>query len=113
MYSLSNNGSGGQVTYIVKSDTLTSTKPFIDPSCTLRCSSQAEWRKSQYTDKKENSIFLIYKKIQKDRVQSHMWLTAFSFMVKYLRISSHNRKPFIIYDFESDPIWISLYMRKI
>ncbi len=34
--------------------------------------------------------------------------------VKYLRISSsYIRKPSIIYDFATDPIWISLYMRKI
>ena len=29
-----------------------------------------------YTDKKENIIFLIFKKIQKERLQSHIWLTA-------------------------------------
>ncbi len=33
-------------------------------------------------------------------------------MVKYLRISLYIRKPFLIYDFAPDPIWISLYMRK-
>ncbi len=38
--------------------------------------------------------------------------TASSYMVKYLRISSHIRKPFLIYDFATDPIEISLYMRK-
>jgi hypothetical protein len=27
-----------------------------------------------YTDKKDNKIFLIYKEIQRDRVQSHIWL---------------------------------------
>ncbi len=31
-------------------------------------------------------------------------------MVKYLRISSYIRKPFLIYDFATDPFWISLYM---
>ena len=34
-------------------------------------------------------------------------------MVKYLRISSYIRKPFLIYDFATAPLWISLYMRKI
>ncbi len=29
-------------------------------------------------------------------------------MVKYLRISSYIRKPFLIYDFAPDPIWISI-----
>jgi hypothetical protein len=48
-----------------------------------------------------------------DRVQSQIWLTASSFMVKYQRPSSYIKKPFLIYDFETDPIWISLYMRKI
>ncbi len=72
------------------------------------------WPMSSYTDKKEKKIFLIYKEIQRDREHSHIWLTASSYMVKYLRISSHIRKPFRIYDFAPDPIlWISLYMRKI
>ncbi len=39
--------------------------------------------------------------------QSHIWLTAFSYMVKYLRISSYIRKPFLIYDFATAPFWIS------
>ncbi len=30
-------------------------------------------------------------------------------MVKNLRISSYFRKPFLIYDFAPDPVWISLY----
>ncbi len=34
-------------------------------------------------------------------------------MGKYLRISSYIRKPFLIYDFATAPLWISLYMRKI
>jgi len=33
-------------------------------------------------------------------------------MTKYLRISSHIRKPCLLYDFATVPIWISLYMRK-
>ncbi len=37
-----------------------------------------------YTDQKENQIFLIYKEIQ---LQSLIWLTASSYMGKYLRIS--------------------------
>jgi hypothetical protein len=47
-----------------------------------------------YTDKKENQIFLLYKEIQRDRLQSHIWLTDPSNIVKYLRISSYIRKPF-------------------
>ncbi len=51
-----------------------------------------------YTDKKENS---------------HVWLifgSHSSYMVKYLSISYMIIKPFLIYDFATDPIWISLYM---
>ncbi len=36
-----------------------------------------------YTDRNENKIFLIYKEIQRDRVQSHIWLTDSSYIVKY------------------------------
>ncbi len=45
------------------------------------------------------------------QLQSHICLTASLYMIKYLRISSDTRKPFLIYDFTTVPIWISLYMR--
>jgi hypothetical protein len=32
-----------------------------------------------------------------EQLQSHIWLTASSYMGKYLRISSYIRKPFLIY----------------
>jgi hypothetical protein len=48
-----------------------------------------------------------------EQLQSHIWLTASSFMGKYLRISSYIRKPFLINDFATTPLWISLYIRKI
>ncbi len=67
----------------------------------------------QHTVKKENQIFSIYKEIQLEQLQSHKWLTTSSYMGKYLRISSYIRKPFLIYDFATAPLWISLYMRKI
>jgi hypothetical protein len=47
-----------------------------------------------YTDKKEKKILLIHKKIKRDRVQSHIWLTASSYMGKNLRNSSYIRGPF-------------------
>ncbi len=50
-----------------------------------------------YTDKKEKKIFLIYKEIQKASVKK-------SYMIKYLHISSYIRKPFLIFDFATDPI---------
>ncbi len=34
-----------------------------------------------------------------EQLQSHILLTASSYMIKYLRISSNIRKPFLIYDF--------------
>ncbi len=61
-----------------------------------------------YTDKKENKIFLRYKEIQKEAAAKsyHMQITASSYMTKYLRISSYIRirKPFPIYDFATAPI---------
>ncbi len=48
-----------------------------------------------------------------EQLQSHIRLTAFSYMEKYLRISSYVRKPFLKYDFAIAPLRISLYMRKI
>jgi hypothetical protein len=48
-----------------------------------------------------------------EQLQSHIWLTASSYMGKYLRISSYIRKPFLIYDYATAPLWISLYIRKI
>ncbi len=41
-----------------------------------------------------------------EQLQSHIWLTASSYMVKYLRISPYIRKPFLIYDFATAPFWI-------
>ncbi len=59
-----------------------------------------------HTDKKENKIFLIYciRKFRMEQLQSHIWLTASSYMGKYLRISSYIRKPFLIYDFATAPL---------
>ncbi len=38
-----------------------------------------------------------------EQLQSHICLTAYSYMVKYLRISSYVRKLFLIYDFATAP----------
>ncbi len=78
---------------------------YINRSQTHECGNW-DWG---HTEKKENQIFLIYKGSQK----SHIRLTASTNMVKYLRISSYIRKPFLIYDFATDLTWISLYMMKI
>jgi hypothetical protein len=42
-----------------------------------------------------------------EQLQSHIWLTASSYMGKYLCISSYIRKPVLIYDFATAPLWIS------
>jgi hypothetical protein len=52
-------------------------------------------------------------KFRMEQLQSHIWPTASLYMGKYLRISSYIRKPFLIYDFATAPLWISLYMRKL
>ncbi len=44
-----------------------------------------------------------------DRLQSHIWLTASSYMFKYLRISSYIRNHILICDFETDPICFLSY----
>ncbi len=54
----------------------------------------------------------MYKEIQKwsSCKVIYVWLTASSYMGKYLLISSYIRKPFLIYDFATASLWISLYM---
>ncbi len=65
------------------------------------------------TDKNKIKFSLYIRKFRVEQLQSHIWLTASSYMGKYLRISSYIRMPFLIYDFATAPFWISLYMRKI
>ncbi len=63
---------------------------------------------------KNNIKFSAYmRKFRMEQLQSHKWLTNSSYMGKYLCISSYIRKPFLIYDFATAPLWISLYIRKI
>ncbi len=50
------------------------------------------------TDKKKRKFSSYIRKFRVDQLQSHIWLTASSYMGKYLRISSYIRKPFLIYD---------------
>ncbi len=52
-------------------------------------------------------------KFRMEQLQCYIWLTASSYMVKYLRISSYIRKPFLKYDFATAPFGISVYTRKI
>ncbi len=63
--------------------------------------------------KKKIKFSSYMRKFRMEQLQSHIWLTASSYMGKYFRISSNIRKPFLICDFATAPLWISLYMRKI
>ncbi len=63
--------------------------------------------------KKKIKFSSYIRKFRREQLRSHIWLTAASFMGKYFRISSYIRKPFLIYDFGTAPLWISLYMKKI
>ncbi len=47
-----------------------------------------------------------------EQLKSHIWLTASSYMGKYLRISLYIRKPFLIYDFCSNAEKLLKYDRK-
>ncbi len=44
-----------------------------------------------------------------EQLHSHIWLTASSYMGEYFRISSSIRKPFLIHDFATARLWISIY----
>ncbi len=54
------------------------------------------------------------RKFRMEQLPSHtcIWQTASSYIGKYLRTSSYIGEPFLIYDFATAPLWISLYMRK-
>jgi hypothetical protein len=56
--------------------------------------------------KKQSNFPDIYKEFQKGSVaKSYMTNRLLIYcMIKYLRVSSYIRKPFLIYDFTSDPI---------
>jgi hypothetical protein len=64
------------------------------------------------TDKKEKKIFLIYKEIQKGAFAKSYMTNG---LLIYGEIFAHFLiyKPFLINDFATAPLWISLYMRKI
>ncbi len=63
--------------------------------------------------KKKIKFSSYVRKFRWGRLQSHVWLTASLYMVKYLRIFSYIRNPFLIYELATNPIWISFYLRKI
>ncbi len=55
--------------------------------------------------KKNIKISSYVGKFRVEHLQIHIWLTASSYMGKYLRISSFIRKPLLIYDTEFPYIW--------
>ncbi len=63
--------------------------------------------------KKKIKFSSYIRKFRMEQLQSHICLTASSNIGKYLRISSYIRKLFLIYDFATAPLAISLYMRDI
>ncbi len=65
---------------------------------------------NMYTDKKEKKIFLTYKEIQ-DEIGCKSYMRK-GFLI-YEEMRNYLTRLLIIYDFETDPFWISLYMRKI
>ncbi len=53
--------------------------------------------------KKKIKFSPFIRKFKLEQLQSHIWLTASSYIGKYLRISSYIRKPFLIYYFATAP----------
>ncbi len=69
--------------------------------------------KARCTDKKERKNFLILEEGNGCKVMTNgLLFILVLYMIEYLHISSYIWKPFFIYDFATNPIWISLYMRK-
>ncbi len=65
---------------------------------TVKCKFKMSFTFLQYILIKKKIKFSSYiRKFRRDRWQSNIWLTASWYMVKYLRISSYIRKPFLIY----------------
>ncbi len=63
-----------------------------------------------HSDKKEKKIFLIYKEIQNGAVAKSYTRYVTNGLLIY---GTYIRKPFLISDFATAPLSISLYMRKI
>ncbi len=87
--------------------------PKIPPWLNLRKKVTISKLCALYSDKKKIKFSSYIRKSRRERLQSHIWLTVFSYMTKYCRISSYIRKPFHVFDFATAPIWISWNMRKI
>ncbi len=73
----------------------------------LQCQSDA-----LCTDKKKIKCSSYIRKFWVEQLQSHIWGRASPFMRKRANISPCMRRPLVIYDFATAPLWISLYIRK-
>jgi len=62
--------------------------------------------------KKEDQIFVYIRKFRMEQLQSHTVYEE-EYMRKCTNIWSYMRRPLVIYNFATDPFWISLYLRKI
>ncbi len=62
--------------------------------------------------KKKRKLSSYIRKFKVEQLQSHIWGRASSYMRKCAIISPYLRRPLVIYDFATAPLWISLYMRK-
>jgi hypothetical protein len=63
----------------------------------------------KHTDKKKKIKFPSYlRKFWRDRLQSHIWPTTSWNMVAHFLIQ-YIRRPFLIYDFATDPIWMFFF----
>ncbi len=87
---------------------MATTSPSKLPSQLKSCSSTPFLQLSSALINKKIKFSSHIRKFRMEHLQSHIWLTASSFMGKYLRKSSDIRKPFLIYDFATAPLWISL-----
>ncbi len=63
--------------------------------------------------KKKLKFSSYVRKFRIKQLQSHKWLTVSSYMGKYLRIYAYIGKPFLIYNFATASLSITIYMRKI
>ncbi len=71
------------------------------------------WHSKRTLIRKKIKFSSYIRKFIREQLHSLIWLIASSYVTKYLRITSYIRKPFLVYDFATAPLWISLFMRKI
>ncbi len=80
----------------------------IEPTWTIL---YLHWQSALIKNKIKFSSYI--GKFRVEQLQSHIRGRAFLYMRKCENISPYMRRPLVIYDFATAPLWISLYMRKI